>query len=743
MKRIFYSTLIVGIVSFLLLSSIDFDIKKVIDGGDTRTLLNPKIFTEKGLTAWETAGLGGMYPILGSIFFYAAPLYLLQLLFNNIQVASLAYYIILFSIAPVSMFLLSYEITKDPKISCMATLFYAFNLFTALLFHTPVANQLYFFGALPLLTFLFYKTLQSKGYKHLVFLILTALSYLPLIQTTHIFFIYLAFVPVVSFILLSISANKIKFWHFLRLAISMLILVLLFSAPFLYVTFLSGISMLQNPVAKLYANSSMDLGSQYKLIDILRGAGTYAWLKSLYVETSGIQAFTFNEKYQKDPFFIAISFYFILLPILCLLIFYRKTELRHRVAIMLFLLLVIVLFFIIQYIQLLAFISELTTIFRSAWKYFTPSIIFSFSLIMVILFNSAKQKVNQHTFGNLLLFFIIIYLIYISPTIVLSKFIHKAWIVEIPNDYYNLAYFLNNEKTYFRVLPLPLTQHFVGYVPYKWGYVGPDVLYTLTDKPEIDKYVTTVASEGYLDVLKRLETSSFDETIEIAKSLNVKYILLRNDVDEFHPYVKLFESPQKYEKLLENSTYIKKKYVFGNLSLYELVDYEPRISAFINQNELTQNNTNIIINKSMCLNCSRIPLYFTRINPTLWKAHVNATQQFLISFVESYNPLWEARVYKNGQRVETVKAIPLYGLINGFQINTTGENLDVEIRYVPQDWFEIGLVISGTTFVLCIGYLVYDWRREKGDRWTVKIDKKTGSIKVKILEKVPILKKLN
>ena len=52
--------------------------------------------------------------------------------------------------------------------------------------------------------------------------------------------------------------------------------------------------------------------------------------------------------------------------------------------------------------------------------------------------------------------------------------------------------------------------------------------------------------------------------------------------------------------------------------------------------------------------------------------------------------------------------------VNDFQINET-VNLEIVIRYTPQDWFEIGLMISATTFIGCIGYLFYNWRREKGN----------------------------
>ena len=118
---------------------------------------------------------------------------------------------------------------------------------------------------------------------------------------------------------------------------------------------------------------------------------------------------------------------------------------------------------------------------------------------------------------------------------------------------------------------------------------------------------------------------------------------------------------------------------------------------------------------------------YEKINPTLWKAKVNASKPFMLSFAEAYDPLWEARIYKNGKLVEKVRSIPLYSVINGFWINETG-NLTIVIRYVPQDWFELGLKISALTFIACIGYLFYDWRKSKGDRWAKKLGKRLKAI---------------
>jgi len=50
-------------------------------------------------------------------------------------------------------------------------------------------------------------------------------------------------------------------------------------------------------------------------------------------------------------------------------------------------------------------------------------------------------------------------------------------------------------------------------------------------------------------------------------------------------------------------------------------------------------------------------------------------------FAETYDSLWEARVYKDSRLVEKVRSVPIYGVINGFWID-------------EQELFELGLKIS-------------------------------------------------
>ena len=222
------------------------------------------------------------------------------------------------------------------------------------------------------------------------------------------------------------------------------------------------------------------------------------------------------------------------------------------------------------------------------------------------------------------------------------------------------------------------------------------------------------ASNG--EVLKFVKDGEAWQNLEIIKEGNYRLALrgmghfkvsianktfeLRSNSLDF-VYTPLFNIPKgkyKLEILASKSSYLDVLWLYStdtNQTIQQLFEVKERAAKVIN---------------------------YTKINPTLWKVSVNATKPFMLSFAESYDPLWEARVYKNGKLVEKVKPVPLYGVINGFWISQTGD-LQIVLRYKPQDWFELGLAISAMTFTLCIFYLIWDWRRSRGDRWALGLEK--------------------
>jgi len=101
--------------------------------------------------------------------------------------------------------------------------------------------------------------------------------------------------------------------------------------------------------------------------------------------------------------------------------------------------------------------------------------------------------------------------------------------------------------------------------------------------------------------------------------------------------------------------------------------------------------------------------------------HLNASSPFMLFFAESYDANWEATVNYGGE-IEMIPSQPLFSVLNGFWINKTG-TIEIILKYQPQRWFEIGMMISLLTLLVCIGFSTYD---------KIKNTSKIASIRKKI-----------
>jgi hypothetical protein len=90
-------------------------------------------------------------------------------------------------------------------------------------------------------------------------------------------------------------------------------------------------------------------------------------------------------------------------------------------------------------------------------------------------------------------------------------------------------------------------------------------------------------------------------------------------------------------------------------------------------------------------------LEYKKVSPTKHIARISATSPFVLSFAESYDPLWYAHIDEY-----VVDSFPLYSFTNGFYITRTGEYL-LTIEYQPQSWFYSGAM---TSIISIIGILV-------------------------------------
>jgi len=102
---------------------------------------------------------------------------------------------------------------------------------------------------------------------------------------------------------------------------------------------------------------------------------------------------------------------------------------------------------------------------------------------------------------------------------------------------------------------------------------------------------------------------------------------------------------------------------------------------------------------------------FKKVTGEKYVVHVkNAAGPFLLVFGEAFDPFWVATT-PDGRAYQPA---PLYSTINGFQIDKPGD-YDLTIAYQPQAWYTGGRVIAVAIVILCLIFLVYDWRlRGKG-----------------------------
>jgi hypothetical protein len=107
------------------------------------------------------------------------------------------------------------------------------------------------------------------------------------------------------------------------------------------------------------------------------------------------------------------------------------------------------------------------------------------------------------------------------------------------------------------------------------------------------------------------------------------------------------------------------------------------------------------INQSNSSYPARIADY-KKISPTKFVVDVkNATRPYVMTFAESYDPLWVAydtstsinSIANNNNNNFKTNSFPLYSIVNGFYVNKRGD-YTLTIEYEPQKWFEQAGMIS-------------------------------------------------
>jgi hypothetical protein len=321
-----------------------------------------------------------------------------------------------------------------------------------------------------------------------------------------------------------------------------------------------------------------------------------------------------------------------------------------------------------------------------------------------------------------------------------------------------IDHYLNSSED-FRVLYLPMVQ------PLKFDnltYNGVDPIITYSSKPTIGNYMLS-DFQNHFAITFYLPSSNLTSLLSI---LSIKYVFLRNDTQSMLPSylteegLPLGNGYYDIRPIWTNENLLKTMVTQQTLILSENSDglmvfknnyylphiYSTTIPIVVNGSmdelfsSLQTNNISNINTEAMFLSqqlsqnqrqfindnknsgiekqISSPELTFKTINPTKYEVQVeNATGPFFLVFNENFDSEWKAFLVDNCN-YSSIVPIPegKHFIANGYanswyidpqQLSGGAEQFTITLNYTPQNYYDLGLIISGITFAVSICYLTY------------------------------------
>lgn len=157
-----------------------------------------------------------------------------------------------------------------------------------------------------------------------------------------------------------------------------------------------------------------------------------------------------------------------------------------------------------------------------------------------------------------------------------------------------------------------------------------------------------------------------------------------------------------------NSDYFRYLYIpiapVDKLSIYICGEYQnlPQFQEF-NIEEVFE--PEIIGVEKFNISSRKLPeITYTRLDPTRFQVNIkSAKDPFILIMNQKYSPLWKLIDQKSKTEIKT-KTFPIDSYANGWLIDQKGD-LEFLIEYMPQRYFEKGIIISGVAILLLAGVL--------------------------------------
>ena len=620
-----------------------------------------------------------------------------------------------------SPFYLIKKITNNNKASVISAIFYGSTTYF-IIYQTAHIFFAFEYAILPIIFYLFIDAIEKKKLKN--WLLFTIILFLISTYEVRMTVVILS----ILFIYLCVS-NEIK-KNFKQLLIMTLIFILLSSFWILPTIQSKSIKQDITQIANrgLFGNSFFSITQSLTLHD-------YGW--------TGDEP---NIFFKKQP----IQSYLWIIPIITVmfLLFKRKDE-KYKLYLFFVIISIIGIFLtkqsgepFSQAYKLLYLHFPGFNLFREASK-FEIITAFGYLGIMGLTLNIAYKKHRKRFFYILCILILIPSIYNLKPLVtkdIGSMFVNRI----IPGNYqaYN-KYILTQNHSFFRTMWIPTYHRFGIYTN-----TIPIVSAARMDSSNWKNLLLSNSSIKKLNYNKQIPEILLQNYSKRLISLtSIKYIIIppkskENSTDIFIWYG---NNRTFFVNKIKNVSYLKQINIgTGNLLVFENPDYLPHIYLTKEKESIYQN----------------IPYKNTTykiINPTEYKITLkNLSKTTNLNFGDSYDSSWKLRLgkfnwfnsiisknysypdqyhYKNEATLNSWTIDPNYIKQNypksDYTVNPDESiNIEMTLYFKPQSYFYLGLIISLTTFTLCILYFIYDWRRNKKDRWATKIHKKLMKIKI-------------
>jgi len=353
--------------------------------------------------------------------------------------------------------------------------------------------------------------------------------------------------------------------------------------------------------------------------------------------------------------------------------------------------------------------------FREATKFYIV-IALSYSILIGAFFVWVWRESNWKKRTKHLVLSGILFISVANSFSILSGEIETMFIPRsIPEDYKKMAFFIGEEREYSRSLWIPVLP--------RWGYdsyANPSIRGVKIFQGSWDSLLSyNKVGENYpiKDQIIEIFNAFFGNTLFDISSIKYVVVPIQESADgDFFQY---YGDRQFFIDELDKIDYLKRIDIgTEELVVYENKDFRPHIY-------ITEREETIYENISF----ERVEYEFK--NPTKYTVNIdNISSPVWVNFSESYHPDWKIRV----GAFEWWKVIGnrKYSIsdeyhrendakLNSFFIdpnvlckeydcvkNEDGSyTIDLTLYFQPQSYFYLGGIISGTTLIACVGYLVW------------------------------------